>query len=165
MIKPHHLLVILYMCIYGVSWCQVSTKGNWTTQDKFNAIADLNQQRHVFETFLDSNQIDPLIQCIADQLEQTFENPDAVDTASDTIQAISEHCLDAVGFQANKYPPQSPSVKGNWNETKGKLKSAYGELTDDDLTYAEGKEDQLIGNIQKKLGKTRDEVVKMIREI
>lgn len=56
-------------------------------------------------------------------------------------------------------------IKGNWNETKGKLKSAYGELTDDDLTYAEGKEDQLIGNIQKKLGKTRDEVVKMIGEI
>ena len=56
-------------------------------------------------------------------------------------------------------------IKGSWNETKGKLKSAYGDLTDDDLTYQEGKEDQLLGKIQQKLGKTRDEVVKMIREI
>lgn len=56
-------------------------------------------------------------------------------------------------------------IKGNWNETKGKLKSAFGELTDDDLAYSEGQEDQLVGKIQKKLGKTRDEVVKMIRDI
>lgn len=110
------LLVVICASYTGVLWSQVSTKGNWTTQDKFNAIADLNQQRHVFETFLDSNQVDPLIQCIADQLEQTFENPDAVDTQSDTIQAISEHCLEAVGFHANRYTPQNPSVKGNWNE-------------------------------------------------
>jgi uncharacterized protein YjbJ (UPF0337 family) len=56
-------------------------------------------------------------------------------------------------------------LKGNWNETKGKLKEKYGELTDDDLTYAEGKEDQLVGNIQKKLGKTKDEVKQMLRDM
>ncbi len=55
-------------------------------------------------------------------------------------------------------------IKGTWNETKGKLKQKYGELTDDDLTYAEGKEDELLGRIQKKTGKTRDEVKRMIRE-
>ncbi|REL38335.1 CsbD family protein [Rhodohalobacter sp. SW132] len=50
-------------------------------------------------------------------------------------------------------------IKGNWNEVKGKLKEKYGDLTDDDLTYAEGKEDQLVGKLQKKLGKTRQEVI------
>lgn len=55
-------------------------------------------------------------------------------------------------------------IKGDWNETKGKLKQQYGELTDDDLAYEKGKEDELVGRIQKKTGKTRDEVKKMIRE-
>ena len=48
--------------------------------------------------------------------------------------------------------------KGAWNETKGKLKQKYGELTDDDLTYAEGKDDELLGRLQKRLGKTKDEL-------
>jgi uncharacterized protein YjbJ (UPF0337 family) len=54
-------------------------------------------------------------------------------------------------------------IKGNWNELKGKLKQKYGELTDDDLTYVEGKEDELFGNLQKKLGKSKDELAKEIR--
>jgi uncharacterized protein YjbJ (UPF0337 family) len=49
-------------------------------------------------------------------------------------------------------------LKGNWNQIKGKLKQKYGELTDDDLTYVEGKEDELYGRIQKKVGKSKDEV-------
>lgn len=49
-------------------------------------------------------------------------------------------------------------IKGNWNTVKGKLKQQYGELTDDDLTYSEGQEDELIGKIQKKTGKTKDEI-------
>lgn len=53
-------------------------------------------------------------------------------------------------------------LKGNWNTIKGKLKEQYGELTDDDLTYVEGKEDQLLGNLQKKLGKTKEEVKSFI---
>lgn len=48
--------------------------------------------------------------------------------------------------------------KGRWNELKGKVKQQYGELTDDDLTYAEGKEDELLGRLQKGTGKTKDEV-------
>lgn len=55
--------------------------------------------------------------------------------------------------------------KGTWNELKGKLKQKYGELTDDDLTYDEGLDDQLIGKLQKKLGKTRDEIVKEIKSL
>lgn len=54
-------------------------------------------------------------------------------------------------------------LKGNWNKIKGKLKQEYGELTDDDLTYSEGQEDQLIGRLQDKLGKSRDEVVKILK--
>lgn len=50
-------------------------------------------------------------------------------------------------------------LKGTWNELKGKAKQQYAELTDDDLLYEEGKEDELIGRIQKKTGKARDEVV------
>lgn len=49
-------------------------------------------------------------------------------------------------------------LKGNWNQLKGKVKQAYGDLTDDDLTYAEGKEDELLGKIQEKTGKTKEQV-------
>lgn len=49
-------------------------------------------------------------------------------------------------------------IKGNWNELKGKLKQQFAELTDNDLLYVEGKEDELQGRIQQKLGKTKDEV-------
>ena len=49
-------------------------------------------------------------------------------------------------------------IKGNWNELKGKLKQQYSKLTDDDLLYQEGREDELIGRLQKSLGKTKDEV-------
>lgn len=48
--------------------------------------------------------------------------------------------------------------KGNWNEAKGKLKQKYAELTDDDLTYIEGKEDELLGRLQKRTGKAKEEL-------
>jgi uncharacterized protein YjbJ (UPF0337 family) len=48
--------------------------------------------------------------------------------------------------------------KGSWNEVKGKLKQKYAQLTDDDLAYAEGKDDELVGKLQKKLGKSAEEV-------
>lgn len=56
-------------------------------------------------------------------------------------------------------------LKGTWNELKGKVKQQWGELTDDDLTYAEGKEDEMVGKIQKKTGKTRDEVVDYLNSL
>jgi uncharacterized protein YjbJ (UPF0337 family) len=52
--------------------------------------------------------------------------------------------------------------KGTWNEVKGKLKQGYGNLTDDDLVFAEGKDDELLGRLQKKLGKSKEEVKQMI---
>lgn len=50
------------------------------------------------------------------------------------------------------------NFKGNWNEVKGKLKQKYSQLTDDDLLYAEGKEDELVGKLQQKLNMGRKEV-------
>ena len=52
--------------------------------------------------------------------------------------------------------------KGSWNEIKGKLKQKYAQLTDDDLTYTEGKDDELIGKLQKKLGRSAEEVRQML---
>ncbi len=49
-------------------------------------------------------------------------------------------------------------IKGNWNVIKGKLKEEYAELTEDDLLYEEGQEDQLLGNIQKKTGQTKEAI-------
>jgi uncharacterized protein YjbJ (UPF0337 family) len=49
-------------------------------------------------------------------------------------------------------------LKGNWNEVKGKLKQKYSQLTDDDLTFVEGKDDELFGRLQKKLGKTKEDL-------
>jgi uncharacterized protein YjbJ (UPF0337 family) len=56
-------------------------------------------------------------------------------------------------------------MKGGWNEIKGKLKQQYGQLTDDDLAFSEGKEDELLGRLQKKLGKTKDELRQMIERL
>ena len=55
--------------------------------------------------------------------------------------------------------------KGNWNEAKGKLKQKYGQLTDDDLAFAEGKDDELLGRLQKKLGKSKEEIRKVIESL
>jgi len=53
-------------------------------------------------------------------------------------------------------------IKGNWKNIRGKLKAKYGELTDDDLAYTEGQEDQLIGRLQKRLGQTQEELKRTI---
>lgn len=49
-------------------------------------------------------------------------------------------------------------IRGNWNLIKGKVKEEYGESTDDELIYEEGKEEQMIGKLQKKTGKTKEEL-------
>ena len=56
-------------------------------------------------------------------------------------------------------------LKGKWNELKGKVKQAHGDLTDNDLRYEEGKDDEFVGRLQKKIGKTKDEVIKWIEEL
>ncbi|HTH82113.1 MAG TPA: CsbD family protein [Mucilaginibacter sp.] len=56
-------------------------------------------------------------------------------------------------------------LKGAWNEIKGKVKQAYGDLTDDDLIREEGKDDELLGKLQQKTGKGRDELVKWLNDL
>ena len=56
-------------------------------------------------------------------------------------------------------------LKGNWNETKGKLKQKFAILTDDDLLFAEGRKEELIGRLQTKLGKTKAEIQIIISEL
>jgi len=56
-------------------------------------------------------------------------------------------------------------LKGTWNEVKGKVKQSYADLTDDDLLYEEGKEDELVGRLQQKTGKTRDQVVDWLNDL
>jgi uncharacterized protein YjbJ (UPF0337 family) len=55
-------------------------------------------------------------------------------------------------------------VKGNWNEQKGKLKQKFAKLSDDDLMFDEGKKDEMLGKLQIKLGKTKEELHKIMTE-
>jgi uncharacterized protein YjbJ (UPF0337 family) len=66
-------------------------------------------------------------------------------------------------FTQKRYVMDTLEIKGKWNEIKGKIKQQYADLTDDDLLYEEGQEDRLIGNLQQKLGKSRDEVIKLLK--
>jgi len=56
-------------------------------------------------------------------------------------------------------------LEGNWNQTKGKLKQKFATLTDNDLLLEEGKEDELLGRLQTKLGKTKEEIHKLISDL
>lgn len=60
---------------------------------------------------------------------------------------------------------KAEEIKGSWNEQKGKLKQRFAVLTDNDLMYEEGKQDEMYGKLQKKLGKTKDEFDKIISEL
>jgi uncharacterized protein YjbJ (UPF0337 family) len=54
---------------------------------------------------------------------------------------------------------------GNWNEQKGKLKQQFAILTDNDLMFAEGKKEEMMGRLQIKLGKSKEELEKIIAEL
>ena len=56
-------------------------------------------------------------------------------------------------------------LKGSWNEVKGKLKQKYAQLTDDDLAFAEGKDDELLGRLQQRLGKSKEDLRKEIEDL
>jgi uncharacterized protein YjbJ (UPF0337 family) len=56
-------------------------------------------------------------------------------------------------------------LQGNWNETKGKLKQRFAMLTDNDLLLLEGKQDELVGRLQVKLGKSKEQIHKIISEL
>ena len=56
-------------------------------------------------------------------------------------------------------------LKGNWHEAKGKLKQQYATLTDDDLLFEEGKQEELVGRLQAKLGKTKEQIHTIISNL
>lgn len=56
-------------------------------------------------------------------------------------------------------------LKGGWNELKGKIKKAYGDLTDDDLAWEEGKDDETLGRLQQKTGKTREGLIDWLKSL
>ena len=55
-------------------------------------------------------------------------------------------------------------IKGDWNITKGKLKQKWAKLTDDDLQFVEGKQEELLGRIQKRTGETREAIAQIVKE-
>lgn len=57
---------------------------------------------------------------------------------------------------------EKQEMKGNWNEMKGKLKQRFAVLTDNDLMYEEGQRDEMLGKLQIKLGKTKEELTKLM---
>ncbi|OAI56983.1 general stress protein CsbD [Verrucomicrobiaceae bacterium SCGC AG-212-N21] len=59
--------------------------------------------------------------------------------------------------------PTKLQIKGDWNQVKGKLKQRFADLTDDDLLYVEGREEELYGRLQKRLGKTREEIDELLK--
>jgi uncharacterized protein YjbJ (UPF0337 family) len=70
-----------------------------------------------------------------------------------------------VGLVVIKIIMDTLELKGKWNQLKGKIKQAHANLTEDDLKYEEGKDDELLGRLQVKLGKSRDELIKWIKSL
>jgi uncharacterized protein YjbJ (UPF0337 family) len=86
----------------------------------------------------------------------------AVEFAEDTQKAASE-LKDKVA-NSEEFKNGKLKINGSWNEAKGRLKKAYAGLTDDDLLYEEGKEEELYGRLERKLGKSREEVKKLLQD-
>ena len=74
-------------------------------------------------------------------------------------------CLFKYLVTFKKFIMDKVEVKGQINEWKGKLKQKYAQLTDDDLKYEEGKDDEFWGRVQKKTGKAKDDLVKWLRDL
>ena len=75
-------------------------------------------------------------------------------------EATDSRCVLELLVSMNKL-----QFKGGWNEVKGKLKQKYGQLTDNDLTFAEGKDEELLGRLQTRLGKSKEELRKEIENL
>ncbi len=103
----------------------------------------------------------------------------APDSGRDTMIALKNKALDygdqldeAVRnlmrkLEGEKVTDTGSSLKmqGTWDEVKGRLKTMYGDLTDEDLAYVEGEEDRFLGNLEFKLGKGKKEIRRIIEEI
>src|SRR6185436_14226374 len=87
-------------------------------------------------------------------------------------RGTTAHCLQRGIYYGRKFGQQNQhriamntlQMKGNWNVAKGKMKQKFAQLTDDDLSYVEGKGEELVGGMQKRTGQTRAEVEKAMDE-
>jgi len=84
-----------------------------------------------------------------------------------TLSGFNKHIFVLCNFITNlKSKKMNKTViKGNWNEQKGKLKQKFAILTDNDLMFEEGKKEEMFGRLQIKLGKTKEELHKIIASI
>jgi len=55
-------------------------------------------------------------------------------------------------------------IKGDWNIIRGKLKQRWAKLKDDDLQFAEGKLEELVGRIQQRTGESREAIEQAVRD-
>jgi uncharacterized protein YjbJ (UPF0337 family) len=67
--------------------------------------------------------------------------------------------------ETGRYQVNTLGMKGNWKEISGKLKQRFANLTDDDVLFKEGKEEELMGRLQKKLGTTKEGLRKLIADL
>ena len=74
-------------------------------------------------------------------------------------------CAMEIYSQFNIQKMNTTQLQGNWNQTKGKLKQKFAVLTDSDLLFAEGKQDEMFGRLQVTLGKTKEEIHRIISEL
>jgi len=93
------------------------------------------------------------------------ENPTWEDQMEKLKASFSEESNDTLTSLNNTIMKNATELKGNWNEMKGKLKQRFAMLTDNDLLLLEGKEDEMLGRLQTKLGKTKEDVQKLIAEL
>jgi len=70
-----------------------------------------------------------------------------------------------IKYHNTKIMKNITELKGDWNQTKGKLKQKFAMLTDSDLLLIEGKQDEMLGRLQAKLGKTKEEIHKIITQL
>ncbi len=95
----------------------------------------------------------------------SYENSTWEDQMEKLKAYFSEEPNHTITSLNNKIMKNTTELKGNWNEMKGKLKQRFAMLTDNDLLLLEGKEDEMLGRLQTKLGKTKEDVQKLIAEL
>ena len=79
--------------------------------------------------------------------------------------SITHNKFNLTQYQNSQKMETKLKIKGNWNELKGKLKQKYAKLTDDDLLFTEGKEYEMLGRLEKRTGKRREEIRKTIEDL
>jgi uncharacterized protein YjbJ (UPF0337 family) len=104
--------------------------------------------------------------CEKKSTEQAKEDArDAKESIKRDAREAKDALKDAAKDAKDKSAPTRLKIRGTWDETKGKLKQKFAQLTDDDLLYTEGKEDELYGRLEKRLGKNREEVEKILEDL